>query len=60
MINIADRLKPASLPVERTADGGAAPDPAREKTDPGERAQGYPAKNLVLENGQYRAAEHDK
>ena len=60
MINIADRLKPASRPVERTVDASAAPDPARAKTDPGAPAQGYPAKNLVLENGQYRVADHDK
>jgi len=60
MINIADRLKSASRPAERTADGGPAPDPERAKTEPGAPVQGYPAKNLVLENGQYRVAEHDK
>lgn len=60
MINIADRLKPASRPAERTADGGATTDSARAKADPRAPVQGYPAKSLVLENGQYRVADHDK
>ena len=60
MINIADRLKSPSRPAERTADGDAALNSARTKTDPGTPVQGYPAKNLVLENGQYRVADHDK
>ena len=60
MINIADRLKPASRTAERTADSGAAPDSSRAKTEPSTPVRGYPAKNLVLENGQYRVADHDK
>ena len=60
MINIADRLKPASRHPERTADDGAVPDSTRVNTNPGTPVQSYPAKNLVLKNGQYRVADHDK
>jgi len=60
MINIADRLKATGRAAERTADSGAAPDPERAKTESGAPVRGYPAKNLVLENGHYRVADHDK
>ena len=60
MINIADRLKAAGRPAECTTDSGAAPDPERAKTESGASVRGYPAKNLVLENGQYRAVDQDK
>lgn len=60
MINIADRLKPAGRSSEHATGDGSTPDLAREKADAGAPVRGYPAKNLVLENGLYRVADHDK
>lgn len=60
MINIADRLKPAGRIPERATGDGGTPDSTREKADAGSPVQGYPAKNLVLKNGQYRVVDQDK
>jgi len=60
MINVADRLKPVDRSSERATGDGRAPDSAQAKADAGAPVRGYPAKNLVLENGQYRVADHDK
>lgn len=60
MINIADRLKPAGRNPERATGDGGKPDSAQEKADAGAPVRGYPAKNLVLENGKYLVVDHDK
>ena len=58
MINIADLVALRDGVAAKSAPASAEQDPAPEQ--PVSPRLGYPAKRLVLENGSYKAVDHDK